>query len=103
MNPGLMISPKCLQENDILISPYFEEEIRKAVFKMEHNKAPGPDGFPAEFYQTFWDIFKFYSLDLFPELHEVQLDLFRINFGEIILLRKLIMWNGFSNTDQYAY
>ncbi|KAL5660997.1 hypothetical protein ACJX0J_028122, partial [Zea mays] len=37
-----------------------EEEIRlfqraKAVFQMERNKAPGPNGFPAEFYQTFWE------------------------------------------------
>jgi hypothetical protein len=44
------------QENVILISPYSEEEIRKAVFQMEHSKALGPDGFPAEFYQTLWDI-----------------------------------------------
>jgi hypothetical protein len=25
---------------------------------MEHNKAPGPDGFPTEFYQRFWDVIK---------------------------------------------
>jgi hypothetical protein len=25
---------------------------------MEHNKAPGLDGFPAEFYQVFWGIIK---------------------------------------------
>jgi hypothetical protein len=78
------------QENAILTFPYSEEEIRKVVFQMEHNKAPGPDGFPAEFYQTFWDILKANLLDLFVELHEGQLGLFRINFGEIILLPKVI-------------
>jgi hypothetical protein len=41
------------EENAILIAPYSEEEIKKAVFLMEHDKAPGPDGFPAEFYQSF--------------------------------------------------
>jgi hypothetical protein len=39
-----------LEENAILTAPYSEEEIRKTVFQMEHNKAPGPDGFLAEFY-----------------------------------------------------
>ena len=39
-----------LQENNFLTSPYSEDEVRKVVFLMEHNKAPGPDGFPAEFY-----------------------------------------------------
>jgi hypothetical protein len=39
-----------MEENSLLPSPYSEEEVRKAVFQMEHNKAPGPDGFPAEFY-----------------------------------------------------
>jgi hypothetical protein len=42
-----------IEENVFLTSPYSEEEVRKAVFMMEHNKAPGPDGFPAKFYQTF--------------------------------------------------
>jgi hypothetical protein len=40
-------------ENAFLTAPYSEEEVRNAVFQMEHNKAPGPDGFPAEFYQNF--------------------------------------------------
>jgi hypothetical protein len=56
---------------------------------MEHNKAPGPDGFPAEFYQTFWDTIKGDLLDLFSSLHAGQLELFRLNFGEIILLPKV--------------
>jgi hypothetical protein len=40
-------------ENTILTAPFTMDEVRKAVFQMERNKAPGPDGFPAEFYQTF--------------------------------------------------
>ena len=52
------------EENDILISP-FTAEVRDAVFQMEHNKAPGPDGFPAEFYQVFWGIIKDDLLPLF--------------------------------------
>jgi hypothetical protein len=56
---------------------------------MEHNKAPGPDGFPAEFYQIFWDTIKKDLLELFEELHAGQLELFRINFGEIILIPKV--------------
>ena len=86
------------QENAILTSLYSEEEIRKAVFQMEHNKVPGPDGFLAEFYQNFWDIVKSDLLDLFAELHEGQLDLFRINFGEIILLPKV---NDAERIQQY--
>ena len=34
------------------------EEIRNAVFNMNKEGAPGPDGFGAIFFQTFWDIVK---------------------------------------------
>jgi hypothetical protein len=40
-------------ENEILTSPFTMDEIKEVVFQMEHNKAPGTDGFPAEFYQVF--------------------------------------------------
>jgi mannosylglycoprotein endo-beta-mannosidase len=78
------------EENAFLTAPYSEEEVRKAVFLMEHNKAPGSDGFPAEFYQNFWDTIKSDLLALFSALHEDQLELFRLNFGEIILLPKVM-------------
>jgi hypothetical protein len=29
------------EENEILIADFTENEVREAVFKMEHNKAPG--------------------------------------------------------------
>jgi hypothetical protein len=56
---------------------------------MERNKAPGPDGFPAEFYQTFWETIKSDLLEMFSVLHAGQLELFCLNFGEIILLPKV--------------
>jgi mannosylglycoprotein endo-beta-mannosidase len=34
-----------VEENNLLTAEYSEEEVRKAIFQMEHNKAPGPDGF----------------------------------------------------------
>jgi hypothetical protein len=41
------------EENEVLTAPFSEEEIKTTVFDMEHNKAPGPDDFPAEFYYFF--------------------------------------------------
>jgi hypothetical protein len=34
------------EENRVLVEE-FTEEVKKAIFQMEHNKSPGPDGFPA--------------------------------------------------------
>ena len=45
------------------------EELEKIVFQMKKGKAPGPDGFPIEFFQEFWDIIK---LDLLAVAHESQ-------------------------------
>jgi hypothetical protein len=43
---------------------------------MERNKAPGLDGFPADFYQTFWETIKEDLLEMFSFLHAGQLELF---------------------------
>jgi hypothetical protein len=56
---------------------------------MERNKAPGPDGFPAEFYQTFWETIKSDLLEMFSVFHAGHLELFCLNFSEIILLPKV--------------
>lgn len=37
-------------ENDFLIAPFIEKEIRDVVFDMEPNKELGPDDIPSEFY-----------------------------------------------------
>ena len=38
------------------------EEISNALKQMKNNKCPGVDGFPAEFFKTFWDKLKYFVL-----------------------------------------
>ena len=44
--------------NTGLIAPVIEWEVKLALFAMHPEKAHGPDGMTALFYQKFWDILK---------------------------------------------
>ena len=77
------------EENNLLTVPFTEMEVKEAIFQMEHNKSSGPDGFPAEFYQVFWDIIKGDVKSLFLDFWEDRLPLFSLNFGVITLLPKI--------------
>jgi hypothetical protein len=57
------------EENEMLIAPFSEEEVKLAVFDMKHNKAPDPDGFSADLYQFFWKVVKPDLMNLFHEFH----------------------------------
>jgi hypothetical protein len=82
------ISQVTQDENNLLIAPFTKDEIKRVVFEMEHNKAPGPDGFPVEFYQKFWDVIKEDLISMFHKLHSGDLPLFSLNFGVITLIPK---------------
>ena len=60
IDPGLWEENKKVngEENSTLTQPFSEEEVKKALFLMEKNKAAGPDKIPIEFYQACWDIIK---------------------------------------------
>ena len=77
------------EENDVLVSEFTEAQVREAVFQMEHNKAPGPDGFPVEFYQVFWNLIKDDLMALFTDLHKEELNLYSLSFGIITLIPKI--------------
>jgi ribonuclease HI len=42
--------------NNSLLKPFMGEEVRFALHQMAPTKAPGPDGFPAGFFQKNWDV-----------------------------------------------
>lgn len=60
-----------------------KEEVRELIFGMETNKASGPDGSPAEFYQKIWNVLKHDLLHMFNEFHAGDFPMFSLNFGVI--------------------
>ena len=42
--------------NSKLNEIYSKEEVKEALFQMFPTKAPGPDGFPAHFFQKHWEL-----------------------------------------------
>ena len=44
--------------NEELCKPFTDQEICDALFQMRPLKAPGPDGFPARFFQRNWGLIK---------------------------------------------
>jgi mannosylglycoprotein endo-beta-mannosidase len=76
------------EENELLVAEFMEEEIRGAIFQMNHNMALGHDGFPLEFYQVFWNMIKDDLMALFTDFHKGESPLHSLNFGTIILIPK---------------
>jgi hypothetical protein len=74
--------------NGKLCADFTEKEISDALFQIGPLKAPGPDGFPARFLQTNWDLLKqevvqavqcFFSTGVMPE---------GVNYTVIVLIPK---------------
>lgn len=77
-----------LEENDSLIAPFSEIEVKTALDQMQGDKAPGPDGFPTLFYQKFWDIVGSDVMTLFHSFYEGRLDISLLNRGMVCLILK---------------
>ena len=56
-------------DNQLVNRPISIREIKKALFKMEPDKAPGTDGFTARFYISSWDTIK---TDLYRMVKKAQ-------------------------------
>ena len=51
------VQPSVLQEmNDQLLRPFSRDEVESAMNQMEPGTAPGSDGMPPLFYQSFWSL-----------------------------------------------
>jgi hypothetical protein len=99
-SPNINISSDFFTENDkvtleeveILETPFFEEEIKKAVFGSYSDGAPGLDGLSFMFYQEFWSVVKQDILEMFEDFHKDKLDIYRLNFSLVTIIprRKML-------------
>jgi hypothetical protein len=79
-------------ENDdlaILAAPITQEEVKHAVFCMSPWKAPGPDGFPAGFYQHSWDLLGLSVYDFVCRVWKEPSEIALVNQTDICLIPKV--------------
>lgn len=55
------------EDNAALLRPISLEEVKEAVFLLDGDSAPGPDGFSGRFFQACWEVI---SADLFSAAQE---------------------------------
>ena len=84
--------------NRDLLRPIMLEELEKVVFGMKKGKAPGPDGFPIEFFQEFWEIIKFDLLEVVQESYQNKQMLKSLNATFLALIPKV---DGANSLDQF--
>jgi hypothetical protein len=89
-----------VDESNIMVANFTEKEVEEAIISMERNKAPGPDGFPAEFYQKIGEVIKEDLMAMFAQLRAGELPLFKLNFCVITLLPKK---EDASRIEQYRH
>lgn len=87
-----------IEDDEFITGNFTEEEVKKALFSMESNKALGPDNIPVEFYKHCWEFVKKDLMRLFDAFHNNSLDVARLNYGVITLLPKL---DGAKKIQQY--
>jgi hypothetical protein len=77
------------EDRQSLIRPFSLEEIKETIDELKHDKAARPNGFPAEFYQKFWDYIKDDLKEMLDKFHSGQLDIEILNHGVISLIPKV--------------
>ena len=73
----------------VLEETFTEKEIRRAIFSLGPDKAPGHDGFNMRFYQHFWLMLQQDFIDILHAFFGGNLDLSKFDRAYIVLIPKL--------------
>jgi len=66
---GIKLKGISLQQNEVLVRAFHEEEIKAVVWECGIDKSPGPDGLNFKFIKHFWETLKPDFLRFFDEFH----------------------------------
>jgi hypothetical protein len=81
-----------------LTRPFTAEEVKKTVFSMKEDSAPGVDGFGVVLYKEGWEFIKKELMLMINDFYLGNLDINRLNYGVITLIPKI---KGATNVKQY--
>ena len=94
---GLDWSPISEESALRLDSPFTEEEISKAIFQLDRDKASGLDGFTIAVFQYCWNVIKEDLVRVFAEFHRSGIINQSTNASFIVLLPKKSLTKKISN------
>ncbi|GJY52436.1 RNA-directed DNA polymerase, eukaryota, reverse transcriptase zinc-binding domain protein, partial [Tanacetum coccineum] len=77
------------EEAEYMVRDVSNEEIKHAIFQIEDNKAPGPDGYSSYFYKKSWDIIGEDICSAVKEFFSTGKMLSEINYTNIALVPKI--------------
>ncbi|GAU31911.1 hypothetical protein TSUD_270960 [Trifolium subterraneum] len=72
-----------------MAAPISKEEVKRALFNMHPWKAPGPDGFPAGFYQKSWEVVGETVCEFVNKVWEKPSEIAEVNQTDICLIPKI--------------
>ncbi|KAK4254647.1 hypothetical protein QN277_010000 [Acacia crassicarpa] len=84
-------------DNESLMNPVSSQEIEDAVFQLGTNKAPGPDGYSALFYQASWKEVSKGVCEMVKYFFEQKAEIDPINHTNIVLIPKVNNPEGVSH------
>lgn len=71
-----------------LTLPVTKIEVETALFQMEGNKAPGPDGYSVSFFQHYWELIQNEIFDMVANFFHRGYILKELNFTNLVLIAK---------------
>ena len=89
--------------NDQLYKEFSEEEIGDALFQIGPLKAPGPDGFPARFFQQNWKVMKDEVVHAVREFFRPGIMPEGVNESAIVLIPKIELRRSYRSSGRSAY
>lgn len=75
-------------QNDRLVAPFLEEEIKETIWSCDSSKSSGPDGFNFHFIKEFWDVLKKDIMAFIQEFHRNGKLVRGLNTTFIVLILK---------------
>lgn len=86
---GSLVTSRLSQaDSTLLIGPIHLKEIKAAVFSMDSNKSPGPDGFNIAYYKSMWQVMQQDITQMMDSFHSTEFLPPGINSSFIVLIPK---------------